>query len=71
MQTVTYRVRGMDCAEEVATLGAVLSPKPDVKDLAFDVLNGRLTATYSEQAITPDELVTAIARTGMQAEPWQ
>ena len=71
MATATYRIHGMDCAEEVATLRAELSPLPGVRDLAFDVLNGKLTVTFADGALSPDELTSAVNRTGMRAEPWR
>lgn len=71
MATASYRVRGMDCTEEVSILKAELTPLPGVQDLGFDVLNGKLSIVYDEEAVSADQLVEAIARTGMRAEPWQ
>jgi Cd2+/Zn2+-exporting ATPase len=61
----------MDCVEEVSMLRAELSPVPGVQDLAFDVLNGKMTVVFSEEVVSGDELLKAIARTGMRAEPWR
>lgn len=65
------RIKGMDCAEEVAALKAELLPLPGVQDLAFDVLNAKMTVTYAEDTVTPAALEAAVARTGMTAEPWR
>jgi Zn2+/Cd2+-exporting ATPase len=61
----------MDCAEEVAALRAVLAPMAGVGDLAFDVLNGKLTVSFAEGAVTADAVAAGIAKTGMRAEPWR
>jgi len=71
MTTETFKVHGMDCAEEVAALRAEVAPLPGVNDLGFDVLNGRMTVDYSDELISSDKLLAAVARTGMRAEPWQ
>jgi Zn2+/Cd2+-exporting ATPase len=71
MATATFKIRGMDCAEEVSALKAELAPLPGVEDLAFDVLNGKMTVTFSEEKVSTPDLVAAVAKTGMRAEPWQ
>lgn len=70
MARVALMVRGMDCAEEVATLKAELSPMAGVRTLSFDVLNGKMSVEYDEQEIDPERLKAAVARTGMTAETW-
>ena len=45
----TYKVRGLDCAEEVAALKQAVGPLVGGADrLAFDVLNGRMTVPAGE-----------------------
>ncbi len=39
IQTNRFRVHGMDCAEEVATLKAALSPIVPPSSLTFEVLS--------------------------------
>jgi len=68
--TVIFQIRGMDCAEEVATLKKELRPMPGVQDLQFDIFNAKMTVTYSEDTIQPGELQAAVKRAGMRAEPW-
>lgn len=59
----------MDCAEEVSVLKREVGPVAGGADrLAFDVLRGKMTVPVG---IKPDEIVNAVARTGMRAEPWQ
>ncbi len=66
----TYKILGMDCAEEVGPLRRELEPLVrDPERLAFDVLNGTLTVDLSAE-VTDDAIRSAVARTGMKAEPW-
>lgn len=68
--TTTLKVHGLDCAEEVKALKQELLPLPGVEELAFDVLNGRMTITHDPGTIGKEDLVRAVARTGMKAESW-
>lgn len=61
----------MDCTEEVTTLRKELGPLPGVSALDLDVLNARMVATFDERVVSTDELISAVARTGMTALPWQ
>ena len=70
MVTATYKIDGMDCAEEVAALKAELAPLVGVRTLAFDLLNGKMTVEFSETGITSDDLVAAVAKAGLKALPW-
>ena len=46
MQGYTFKVYGLDCAEEVSAIEKVLMPKiKDKSALRFDLLNGKLTVT--------------------------
>ena len=63
----TYRIHGMCCAEEVATLKRVLAPHAPADALSFDILNSRMTAP---SAIGEQAVIEAIAPTGMRAERW-
>ncbi|MHB9079832.1 MAG: heavy metal translocating P-type ATPase [Pirellulaceae bacterium] len=71
MAKVDLKIDGMDCVEEVATLKARIQPMPGVVDLAFNILEGRLTVTYSGAMLTQDDLIVAISQTGMRAEPFR
>ena len=63
-----FKIRGLDCAEEVAILKRQLGPVAGEANLAFDVLRGRLTVAgpVPEDA----ELLRLVAETGMSAELW-
>jgi Cd2+/Zn2+-exporting ATPase len=66
---VDFKVTGMDCAEEVAALQAELAPLSDVHDLAFNVLEGKMTVELSKTA-NAATIIAAVAKTGMRAVPW-
>jgi Cd2+/Zn2+-exporting ATPase len=66
----SYRVHGLDCAEEVAILKREVGPVVGGEDkLGFDILNGRMTVAADATA-SPGEFQAAVARTGMRAETW-
>jgi Cd2+/Zn2+-exporting ATPase len=64
----SYRIEGMDCAEEVAILKDALAPIVAVEGLTFDVLNARMNLRVPAQ---PEAVIAAVAATGMRAEPWE
>ncbi len=71
MDKSVFKVHGMDCAEEVAALRAELTPLPGVDDLAFDVLQGKLIVTHVRELASGVQLMQAVARAGLRAEPWR
>lgn len=69
---IRLRIHGMDCAEEVALLKRELLPVVGSADrLGFDVLNGKLTVDLSPADVSEPNILAAIERTGLKAEPWQ
>ncbi|MHB1216783.1 MAG: heavy metal translocating P-type ATPase [Alphaproteobacteria bacterium] len=67
-----YKVRGMDCAEEVAVLKQAVGPAVGGADrLAFDVLNGRMTVADAARGVADETILKAVAATGMSAVPWE
>jgi Cd2+/Zn2+-exporting ATPase len=68
----TFAVSGLDCAEEVATLRREVGPLAGGADnLAFDVLNGRMTVLSTAPPLADRDILAAVARTGMTAQAWQ
>jgi Zn2+/Cd2+-exporting ATPase len=66
-----FKVRGMDCAEEVAVLKDVVGPVVGGADrLSFDILNGKMTVA-AEAVVDDGQVKSAVAKTGMQAERWE
>jgi len=66
-----YRIKGLDCAEEVAILRREVGGKPGVIDIEFDVLNARMSLEFDPEALSAGEIVAAVNATGMQATPWE
>lgn len=66
-----FTIHGMDCAEEVDALKRELRPHVgDDRLLSFDVLKGRMDVEVEPGRLSPERIIQAVARTGMQAEPW-
>ncbi len=71
VQPLAFRVRGLDCAEEIAVLKRELGPiVGGDANLAFDVLNGKMIVAASASR-SAKEIRDAVARTGMTAEVWR
>ena len=67
----SFRVNGLDCAEEVAILNRVVGPEVGgAEHLAFDVLNGRMTVLEGAKPLRDDQIVKIVGSTGMSAKPW-
>ena len=67
----SFRVNGLDCAEEVAILNRALGPEVGGSaHLAFDVMNGRMTVLDSAKPLSDDRIIRLIGGTGMSAKPW-
>jgi Cd2+/Zn2+-exporting ATPase len=70
MNRLELRIRGMDCADEVAILRREVGPLVGGDDrLSFDILRARMTVD-APPTMSPDRLLEAIARTGMRGEVW-
>ncbi|MDD9976983.1 MAG: hypothetical protein OXQ30_04485 [Boseongicola sp.] len=56
-----FKVQGLDCAEEVATLRRGVGPLVGGEDkLAFDVLNGRMMVLKDAEQISADAVREAV-----------
>jgi len=66
---MTFKINGMDCAEEVAVLKREVGPIVGGDDhLSFDILNGRMLVMSDASAVGPEVVIKTVARTGMRAE---
>jgi len=71
MSTLTFKIRGMDCAEEVAVLKREVGPLVGGEtNLSFDLLNGKMIVDLKDHLITEDAVLGAVAGAGMEAVPW-
>jgi Cd2+/Zn2+-exporting ATPase len=65
-----YKIRGMDCAEEVAILKREVGPLVGGEDrLSFDILKARMTVAAPR--VAEGDILKAVERTGMRAQVWQ
>lgn len=70
MQDYAFKIRGMDCAEEVAILKRELGPGFGEENLRFDVMNGKLIVASEDGGTTRNKVVELVRKTGMEAIPW-
>lgn len=67
--THVFKIRGMDCAEEVTLLKREVGPVVGGEErLAFDILNGRMIVKELPEGIGPQAVVDAVERAGLGAE---
>lgn len=67
-----FKVQGLDCAEEVAILRREIGPLVGGEsNLAFDVLNGRMTILDGAPPVSAEDIRAAIRQTGMTAVEWR
>lgn len=69
MATVTFHVRGMDCAEETAALRGALSSVAGVAEVTFNLLSATMTVTSAHQPFPVEEVIRVVEQTGMTAAP--
>lgn len=67
----SFRVNGLDCADEVAILSKVVGSEVGGSEhLAFDVINGRMTILESAEPLSDDKIIKIVGSTGMSAKMW-
>ncbi len=72
MTRLVFKIKGMDCAEEVAILKKELKPLVgDVDRLNFDLLNGKLLVDQGSSPLDALAIRESVRRTGMEAIPWE
>lgn len=62
----TLRVAGMDCADEVEALEQVFRPLKGVREVRVNLMGGKVTL-FHDESVTPQQLIGAVASTGMKA----
>lgn len=70
MENRAFRIKGMCCGEEIATLKAEIAPLVGGADkLTFDLLESRMIVNGELDGKAADRIMSAVAKTGMQAVP--
>ena len=62
----TFKVAGMDCADEVAALERALKPVKGVKEIKVSLMAGTVTISHDSD-LPGDELIKAIGTAGLKA----
>jgi Cd2+/Zn2+-exporting ATPase len=67
-----FKIRGMDCAEEIAILKREVGPLVGGGErLNFDLLKAKMTVVSPPAEVGEREIVRAVERTGMGAQVWE
>ncbi|HYL15870.1 MAG TPA: heavy metal translocating P-type ATPase [Terriglobales bacterium] len=70
--SVSFRIHGLDCAEEVTILKREIGSLVGGEDnLVFDIMSGKMTLTAAANNVPVHELLSRIGATGMRAEIWR
>ncbi|MDO8724311.1 MAG: heavy metal translocating P-type ATPase [Syntrophales bacterium] len=64
-----FKIAGMDCAEETNALRQAVGALTGIMDVEFNLLNGTMTVTAAEGAVDDREIISAVKRAGMIAQP--
>lgn len=71
MKKIELKIKGMDCAEEVAILKKAVGPLIGGEDhLSFDVLKAKMTVELEDDAMV-EKIQNSVKKTGMEAIPWE
>ncbi len=72
MTRLTFKIKGMCCAEEVAILKQELGPLVGGDErLNFDLLNEKLLIDQEDPPLDSEIIRESVSRTGMEAIPWE
>lgn len=70
MQKASFKIKGMDCSEEIDSLKKAFRSKKGIQELSFDILNAKMVVIYDSQKTTTQDILETVASTGMKADPW-
>lgn len=68
MASVTFHVRGMDCAEEAATLRSALTPIAGITEVTFNLLSATMKVTTAGERFPVEEVIRLVEQAGLSAE---
>jgi Zn2+/Cd2+-exporting ATPase len=72
MTTRSFRVDGLDCAEEISILKREVGPTVGgANELSFDILNAKMIVSADPDRVPTQSVLDAVARTGMKARTWE
>ncbi|MCC5831655.1 MAG: cadmium-translocating P-type ATPase [Chlamydiales bacterium] len=67
----SYKIEGLDCAEEVAILKRVVGGMEGVESLDFNLIQAKMTVHFDPKKIDQKEIIALIRTTGMRAAVWE
>jgi Cd2+/Zn2+-exporting ATPase len=63
-----YRIRGMDCAEEVNALRETVGKLPGIETLDFNLIEGVMTVQRAEGQVDEESIHIAVRQAGLEAQ---
>ena len=66
MNRQTYRILGMDCAEEVSALRGTVGKLPSVTSLDFNLIDGTMTVQFAAGQVEDESIIHAVRRAGLE-----
>jgi Cd2+/Zn2+-exporting ATPase len=66
----SFKIKGMDCSEEVDSLKKSFKSKEGILELNFDIINAKMVVLYDSQIVSIQTILEIVSSTGMKAEPW-
>ena len=70
MQKSSFKIKGMNCYEEIDSLKKAFRLKKGIQELIFDIINAKMTVVYDSQKTNMQDILETVASTGMKADPW-
>ena len=65
-QEKTYRIEGLDCAEEVKALRKTVGRLDGIENLDFNVISGTMTVTFDDSKTDNDAIQAGIKNAGLK-----
>lgn len=62
----TYRIKGVDCAEEVSALKGTVGKLPGVTSLDFNLIDGTMTVQFDAGQVEDETIIHAVRRAGLE-----
>lgn len=66
----SFKVAGLDCAEEISILRKVLEKREGITDLEFDVLNAKMIVICDSEKVASTQIIGWVKEGGMKAVLW-
>ena len=69
-EQLDFQIEGLDCTEEATLIRRELAGCTGVCNIAFHIIEGRMTVDVDRSVCGPDVVTAAVERAGMKARPW-